>query len=451
MDGMPSPHLVGHMKRFDMTMTEHGYADAMGSPSCMSTTAESPYDEPTEQEALFEEEANAVLAFLRGEGEAGFPGRTLEAVLNWTDDKFEFAHDYIQWCFPSDIPCSSSDEKMALSTEDIALAHADSRVRLGIRWCFMRFLAFLGLEMVSTQQGLKIQKISGFNGFVAREQVCWAAASADGNHNWQRISQVLACLRVFDMTAELKAFYACLERLWARGHLPSKALSALQEWQLRAGMSRPLPEASSLTGLSLLKDKVSEVVQSGMAVHRWGQIRWKSTDMPWPKDTRSVKSSVAELAAVTGVADAILPPSRVMRGGVWLVDLEMTVVEGLRFSILPSMETYMLLNVHFTAFKGDPRDTGDSTRKEYCQEVEVLLTPDVSGLCPHCLTSICHRRRDVRHMKTEEWQVYTGQTKAQLVAQEEISEHDEQLDEASLPQFRHATWSRPDDADAGLP
>jgi len=206
--------------------------------------------------------ANNVLSFLRGKGTAG-PGRTLKVILSWDNDKLERAHDWVQWCFPTDVDSKVHPGGPMLTKRSIELASADVNVLNAVRSCFKRFLGFLGFELVHVSESrAKVRKIRGSdpNSFEARKRVCWIVNCADGNHNWKRISRALQCLRLLAMRVEVSAFYERLERLWLRGHLPRAALGAVEFWKSSAGFDHRLPPYGLLTlsvaGLRLQAEKI---------------------------------------------------------------------------------------------------------------------------------------------------------------------------------------------------
>ncbi len=149
-----------------------------------------------------------LLDFYRGEG-LDSEGRTLDEILTWCDDDLETVHDYIQWLFPLTTPSSFNPDAPLLTASDIAAFQGDPELRERLRWAFHRFLAFLGLAW---QDG----RVVDAPNFASRAVAVWAYF----NHNWLRVTRVLASLHLLGLAEESRAFFAWLEDAYDRDRFP---------------------------------------------------------------------------------------------------------------------------------------------------------------------------------------------------------------------------------------
>lgn len=128
-------------------------------------------------------------------------GRTLAEILAFSDGEMEDVHDFIQWIFPLREPSQFNPDAPLVNDADIAEFRADPALRQSLHRSFERFLAFLGLAF---EDG-KVVEGADF----ARKAGVWRHR----NHNWLRISRVLASLRILGLEEESRAFFTFLESL----------------------------------------------------------------------------------------------------------------------------------------------------------------------------------------------------------------------------------------------
>ena len=141
-----------------------------------------------------------LIAFYRGEVPDS-EGRTLAELWSFSDDEMEDVHDFIQWMFPLRDPSRYNPDAPLLTDADVAAFRADPTLREALGRSFARFLAFLGLAL----DGDRV--VPGPDN----------AAKADvwrfPNHNWLRITRVLACSRMLGLESEGRAFFAYLQAM----------------------------------------------------------------------------------------------------------------------------------------------------------------------------------------------------------------------------------------------
>lgn len=140
-------------------------------------------------------------------------GRTLQEVLNWSNEAWESAHDSIQTMFPLKDPSNFNPDAPIITDEDVAKWNEESMegalLRNNLGLSFARFMRFLGLEY-------KDAEVIIGEDFGKRQKTVW-----DGfNHNWLRITRCLASLRMLGLQAEADAFYKRLQSLYESKRFP---------------------------------------------------------------------------------------------------------------------------------------------------------------------------------------------------------------------------------------
>jgi Opioid growth factor receptor (OGFr) conserved region len=122
-------------------------------------------------------------------------GRMISDLWAFSDDRMESVHDFIQWMFPLREPSQFNRHAPLVTVADIAEFRADPAMLEALRRSFERFLAFLGLNI----QGGKVVEGSDF----ALKADVWRFP----NHNWLRITRVLASTRMLGLEPESRAFF----------------------------------------------------------------------------------------------------------------------------------------------------------------------------------------------------------------------------------------------------
>jgi hypothetical protein len=128
-------------------------------------------------------------------------GRTLAEIWAFSDEEMEDVHDFIQWMFPLREPSQFNPDAPLVTDADMAEFRGDPALRAALARSFERFLAFLGLSFDSGQ-------VSEAADFASKDTV-WRYP----NHNWLRITRVLASTRMLGLEAQSLAFFAFLEKV----------------------------------------------------------------------------------------------------------------------------------------------------------------------------------------------------------------------------------------------
>lgn len=132
-------------------------------------------------------------------------GRSLADYWAFSDVQMESRHDFIQWMFPLEEASRFNPGAPTLTQNDREAFEDDPVLRDHLLRSFDRFLTFLGL----TRDGDRVVPASDF------EAKKWRFT--EPNHNWLRISRVLASLRLLGLPAQAEAFHQGLESLIEQG------------------------------------------------------------------------------------------------------------------------------------------------------------------------------------------------------------------------------------------
>jgi hypothetical protein len=142
--------------------------------------------------------------FYRGTG-TDSEGRTLADIWAFSDDEMEDVHDFIQWAFPLREPSRFNPDAPLLTDADIAEFRSEPVLRANLLRSFERFLAFLGLR----HEGGRVSEAPDFD----QKKDVWAYP----NHNWLRITRVLASTRLLGLEEPSRAFFSSLKKLRESG------------------------------------------------------------------------------------------------------------------------------------------------------------------------------------------------------------------------------------------
>jgi hypothetical protein len=132
-------------------------------------------------------------------------GRFLNDIHNWSDNRLEAVHDYIQWLFPLLEPSAFQPQAPVLDAVTIAAFRARPELQHNLRTSFLRLLRFYGLEW----EAGRVVPAAQFEARAAN----WLSPS---NHNHLRITRILLSLRLLGLEAEAQAFYTFLAALYRR-------------------------------------------------------------------------------------------------------------------------------------------------------------------------------------------------------------------------------------------
>lgn len=161
--------------------------------------------------------------FYRGTG-TDSEGRTLAELWAYSDEQVEDVHDFIQWLFPLREPSRYNPDAPLLTDADITEFRADPELRRNLLRSFEVYLAFLDLRY----EGDRVVRAHDFGTNDVFQYP---------DHNWLRITRVLASTRLLGLEAPSRALFGFLKDLKDSGRSGITA-DTFRYWENAAGPSR---------------------------------------------------------------------------------------------------------------------------------------------------------------------------------------------------------------------
>lgn len=160
-----------------------------------------------------------VIEFYRGKP-TKHEGLTYESAINFTDDKLEVHHSYIQWLFPLEVPSNFNPFAPLLTNEQKELFKSDNDLKNKLIVAFERMLKFYSFKFDSDRI-IPVKRITP-------ETVHWFHF---GDHNYLRISRILRCLNLCGETVRASLFLEALTKLYLEfpGYISSNNMKYWQE------------------------------------------------------------------------------------------------------------------------------------------------------------------------------------------------------------------------------
>ena len=176
-----------------------------------------------------------IIGFYSGT-EPNHRGLYLREIQQWTGERLEAIHDYIQWLFPLPEPSGFNAAAPVLTREEIQEFRASPDLQQNLRVSFYRMMKFYGLEARSDRQ-ITVARSPNF----ATKAAGWLSP---GNHNHLRITRILRCLTVLGLEAEANAFFNCLSEIYEgeqRKPMPAISEETMEYWRRAASRLDMLP------------------------------------------------------------------------------------------------------------------------------------------------------------------------------------------------------------------
>jgi hypothetical protein len=136
-------------------------------------------------------------------------GRTIEAILSWDYERLESTHDYIQWLFPLRARSGANPDAPTLDNAQEDAFRTDARLKAGLVKALKLMLRFYGFECQDSEDEIDIRSAPDF----AERGATWLTR---GNHNYLRITRILASLCILGLQPYSRAFMAVLENVYAQ-------------------------------------------------------------------------------------------------------------------------------------------------------------------------------------------------------------------------------------------
>lgn len=140
--------------------------------------------------------------FLRGDSPNG-EGYFLDQILGWSNDEWDFQHNFIQWVFPTTEPSNFNPDAPVLTPDEITIIKADPNIQGVLGVIFHRWLRFCGLSYTD-DMGLEIGTTEFPEG---NPKVFWKF-----NHNFLRITRVLQSLTLLGRRDRAEELFRFLTR-----------------------------------------------------------------------------------------------------------------------------------------------------------------------------------------------------------------------------------------------
>ena len=144
-----------------------------------------------------------LIAFYTGTG-TDHRGRTLSGILAFPNTELESCHDYIQWLFPLREPSPYNPEAPVISEEVVDAFRNSDELRQTMHQALLRMLQFYSLVLRETPQGFELLLPAD------AASLHWLTPD---NHNYRRISRMLASLKILGLDAHVTALWRGLQKL----------------------------------------------------------------------------------------------------------------------------------------------------------------------------------------------------------------------------------------------
>ncbi|MDD4930692.1 MAG: opioid growth factor receptor-related protein [Candidatus Colwellbacteria bacterium] len=181
----------------------------------------------------FDEEVNTgvdpIIKFYRNEA-VNKAKRRLSTIWNWSDEKLESQHDFIQWIFPLIEKSRFNYDAPVLTKRSIEILRTDREIQENIKVSFDKMFAFYGWKVNETLDGVERMTIEvEKDGEVEKKlkPMEWLRHS----HNFDRITRIMTSLKLLGRTDLSELFFMALCRT-AKGPNARKiiASSFIEYW-----------------------------------------------------------------------------------------------------------------------------------------------------------------------------------------------------------------------------
>jgi hypothetical protein len=152
-------------------------------------------------------------------------GRRFVDMIGMDDAQLERTHDYIQWLFPTVMVSPFNPDAPSLDATAATRLRADPVAQVRLREALLRLLAFYGLELDDSDPA--DPEVMPGPAFDARSRT-WLIP---GNHNYRRLTRVLASLIVLGRRPLADALFRCLESLYRNRHGGEIGDRAISHWR----------------------------------------------------------------------------------------------------------------------------------------------------------------------------------------------------------------------------
>lgn len=150
---------------------------------------------------------NPILAFYRGE-RPDSEGRMISAIRSFSHKVLESTHDYIQWLFPIRTRSRFNPDAPILDDATIHAFLTDERLRAELLTSLRVMLDFYGFRLEAPRGGpVAVVRSRAWD----ERRRTWLSPH---NHNFLRITRILACLNTLGLPTYAQAFFAALKDVY---------------------------------------------------------------------------------------------------------------------------------------------------------------------------------------------------------------------------------------------
>lgn len=149
-----------------------------------------------------------ILTFYEGQSPDS-SGRMIENIWSWDYQKLEYIHNYIQWLFPLTKKSEFNWNAPVLNDEVIQAFRTNEQLRMRLRKSLQVMLRFYGLQCNElSNTDIEITKSEEYS----ERKLDWIE---EGNHNYLRITRILASLTLLGLENYAQAFFKCLDQIYS--------------------------------------------------------------------------------------------------------------------------------------------------------------------------------------------------------------------------------------------
>lgn len=135
-------------------------------------------------------------------------GHSYSQVMRYSDDELEAHHDFVQFLFPTKQQSKYAKGSTPITDIEISIFKTNLTLMNKFKQALVRMSSFYGLKFDE-----KTNSFSYANGYQNRFKE-WVQS---GNHNFLRLTRILTCLNLMDMSKEAGSLFQCLSNIYDYG------------------------------------------------------------------------------------------------------------------------------------------------------------------------------------------------------------------------------------------
>ena len=148
-----------------------------------------------EEEEVDEVEEEDIVRFYQGELVTKAK-RKIDTIWNWSDDRLEREHDFIQWLFPTKTKSRFNRNAPVLTDTTIAMMKSDENIMANVRTSLDVMMEFYGWKINETEDS--VERLN--------KPMVWIRRT----HNYDRITRILTSLILLDLHRLSELFFLAM-------------------------------------------------------------------------------------------------------------------------------------------------------------------------------------------------------------------------------------------------